>query len=48
MNTKVWSQWLPTLKGYKLAGDYDIEVYLPPEGDSGEMKVYIWIPLEKK
>lgn len=47
-NTRIWSEWLPSLKGYKLAGDYDIEVYLPPEGDSGEMKVYIWIPLEKK
>lgn len=47
-NTRIWSEWLPALKGYKLAGEYDIEVYLPPEGDSGEMTVYIWIPLEKE
>lgn len=47
-NTRIWSEWLPSLKGYKLAGDYDIEVYLPPEGDSGEMKVYLWIPLAKE
>ncbi len=47
-NTRIWSEWLPALKGYKLAGEYDIEVYLPPEVDSGEMTVYIWIPLEKE
>ena len=47
-NTRIWSEWLPAVQGYKLAGDYDIEVYLPPEGDSGEMTVYIWIPLEKE
>ena len=33
--------------GYALAGDYDIEVYLPPEEGSGDMKVYIWVPLKK-
>ena len=46
-NTKIWSEWLPSLQGYELAGDYDIEVYLPPEEGSGDMKVYIWVPLKK-
>jgi AraC family transcriptional regulator len=46
-NTRIWSEWLPALKGYSLAGEYDIEVYLPPEEGSDEMKVYIWIPLKK-
>ena len=46
-NTKIWSEWLPTLTGYSLAGEYDIEVYLPPEDGSQEMKVYIWVPLKK-
>ncbi len=46
-NTKIWSEWLPSLKGYTLAGEYDIEVYLPPEEGSGEMAVYIWVPLKK-
>ena len=46
-NTKIWSEWLPTLAGYSLAGEYDIEVYLPPEDGSQEMKVYIWVPLKK-
>ena len=46
-NTKIWSEWLPALQGYTLAGDYDIEVYLPPEEGSREMKVYIWVPLKQ-
>ena len=35
------------VKGYTLAGEYDIEVYLPPEEGSQDMKVYIWVPLKK-
>ncbi len=46
-NTKIWSEWLPALQGYTLAGEYDIEVYLPPEEGSGDSKVYIWVPLNK-
>ncbi len=46
-NTKIWSEWLPALKGYSLLGEYDIEVYLPPEEGSDEMSVYIWVPLKK-
>ena len=46
-NTRIWSEWLPALQGYSLAGEYDIEVYLPPEKGSGEMKVYIWVPLKR-
>lgn len=34
-------------EGYALAGDYDIEAYLPPEEGAGDMKVYIWVPLKK-
>ncbi len=46
-NTKIWSEWLPALQGYSLAGEYDIEVYLPPEEGSKDMSVYIWMPLKK-
>ena len=46
-NTKIWSQWLPALQGYSLAGDYDIEVYLPPMDGAKEMAVSIWVPLKK-
>ena len=47
-NTKIWSEWMPSLKGYTLMGDYDIEVYLPSEDGSGEMNIYIWVPLKKE
>ena len=47
VNTKIWSEWLPALQGYKLMGEYDIEVYLPPEEGSEETSVYIWVPLKK-
>jgi AraC family transcriptional regulator len=43
----IWSEWLPALQGYTLAGEYDIEVYLPPEEGSDDMKVYIWVPLKQ-
>ena len=46
-NTRIWSEWLPSLRGYSLAGEYDIEVYLPPEEGSKDMTVYIWVPLKK-
>lgn len=46
-NTRIWSEWMPALQGYSLAGEYDIEVYLPPEENSNDMKVYIWVPLKK-
>lgn len=46
-NTRIWTEWLPALQGYSLAGDYYSEVYLLPEDGSKDMKVYIWIPLKK-
>lgn len=47
VNTKIWSEWLPALQGYELAGDYDIEVYLPRKDGSDEMDIFIWVPLRK-
>ena len=47
VNTKIWSEWLPALKGYQLAGDFDVEVYLPAKDSSGEMQIAIWVPLKK-
>ena len=41
VNTKIWSEWLPNCKEYKLSGNYNLEVYLD--------KLYgeIWVPIEK-
>lgn len=48
VNTKIWSEWLPSLRGYQLAEDCEIEVYLPSEDGSGEIKTAIWVPLRKE
>ena len=48
VNTKIWSEWLPNLKGYKLSGNYNFEVYLtPPMPDPKDEHVEIWVPVEK-
>lgn len=46
-NTRIWSQWLPALTGYQLAGNYNIELYSPPAPDSNASYCEIWVPIEK-
>lgn len=41
VNTKIWEEWVPNCKDYRIAGDYDFEVYLEEEYSE------IWIPVEK-
>ncbi len=47
-NTKMWRDWIPSCKEYKLGGKYNIECYGPqnPE-DIGESPVELWLPIEK-
>ena len=47
VNTKIWSEWLPALQGYELAGKYNLEVYGPPTENPEDYVSYIWIPLKK-
>ena len=47
VNTQIWSEWLPALQGYTLAGNYSIEFYLPPAETPSETVSYICIPLKK-
>lgn len=47
VNTAIWSQWLPALKGYRLRGSYNVEMYAPPAEDPADTYSEIWIPLEK-
>lgn len=47
VNTQIWSEWLPSLKGYALAGNYSLEFYLPPAKDPADTVSYICIPLKK-
>ncbi|MDE6579470.1 MAG: GyrI-like domain-containing protein, partial [Ruminiclostridium sp.] len=48
VNTKIWNEWLPTHKEYRLADKLNIELYTPacdtPNADYSE----IWIPVKKK
>ena len=47
VNTKIWSEWLPSCRAYKLAGNYNIEMYAPPAENPDETYSEIWIPVEK-
>ena len=47
VNTQIWSQWLPSLQGYALAGNYSLEFYLPPAQNPADTVSYIAIPLKK-
>ena len=50
VNTQIWSEWLPSLKGYSLAGNYSLEIYEiyePPTEKPEDYESYIWIPLKK-
>ncbi|MBQ6696218.1 MAG: AraC family transcriptional regulator [Lachnospiraceae bacterium] len=46
-NTKMWKEWLPNCKEYKLGGNYNIELYGPLcEETPGESYVELWLPVE--
>ena len=47
VNTQIWSEWLPSLTGYKLAGNYSIEIYMPPAEKPEDNISYICIPLKR-
>ena len=47
VNTKIWSEWLPSCKSYKLAGNYNIEMYTEPCENQDYDYSEIWIPVEK-
>jgi len=47
VNTKIWSEWLPSCKEYKLAGNYNIELYTPPTENPDDYYCEIWVPVEK-
>ena len=47
-NTRMWGEWLPNCREYKLGGNYNVEMYGPlnqedPQGSYCEL----WLPVEK-
>lgn len=47
VNTKIWNEWLPNCKEYKLAGNYNVEMYTPPCEKPEDNYSEIWVPVEK-
>lgn len=44
-NTRMWKEWLPNCREYKLSRNYNIEMYGPCE--KGEGYTELWLPIEK-
>lgn len=47
VNTRIWSEWLPSCKEYKLGGKYIVEMYTPPTDNPDDQYCEIWLPVEK-
>jgi AraC family transcriptional regulator len=47
VNTRIWSEWLPNCKTYRLAGNYNVEMYAPPQPNPEDNYCEIWLPVEK-
>lgn len=47
VNTKIWSQWLPNCKSYRLAMNMNLELYAPPAENPEDTYSEIWLPVEK-
>jgi AraC family transcriptional regulator len=47
VNTKIWSEWVPNCREYKIAGDYNIEMYTGPDTSCPDHYSEIWLPIVK-
>lgn len=47
VNTKIWREWLPNCKEYKMGGNYNIEMYTPPCENPQDYYCEIWVPVVK-
>lgn len=47
VNTRMWSEWLPSCKSYRLGASLNIEMYAPPTPDPKDTYCEIWLPVEK-
>ncbi len=47
VNTRIWTQWLPNCKNYRLAANLNIELYAPPAEKPEDTYSEIWLPVEK-
>ena len=47
VNTRMWSQWLPNCKNYRLSANLNIEMYAPPAEKPEDNYNEIWLPVER-
>lgn len=47
INTKIWSEWLPSSKNYRMSMSMNIEVYAPPAARPEDTYSEIWLPVER-
>jgi len=48
LNTKIWEEFIPNFKEYKLSGNANIEWYSDGDVSSSDYESGIWLPIEKK
>lgn len=47
VNTRMWSEWLPGCKNYRLAANMNIEFYTPMPENPEDTYTEIWLPVER-
>ena len=47
VNTRIWTQWLPNCKDYRLAANLNLELDAPPAEKPEDTYSEIWLPVEK-
>ena len=47
VNTRIWSEWLPNSKSYRLAMNLNIEYYLPSAVNTEDSYCEIWLPVDR-
>lgn len=47
VNTRMWSEWLPNCRNYRLAANLNIEFYTPMPADPKDAYTEIWLPVER-
>ena len=45
VNTRMWSEWLPNCKNYRLAMNMNIEKYGPPADKPEDTYSELWLPV---
>ncbi len=47
VNTRIFSEWLPACRAYRMARGISVEMYAPPTENPADNYSEIWIPVEK-